>query len=50
MNTVKITCVKTLRHPDGRVWLEDETYEMQAREWATLKAELGDKWAAHFAE
>lgn len=50
MNIVKLTCIKTLRHDDGRVWLEGDTYELTAREVDALKAEFGEKFAEHFTE
>lgn len=50
MNIVKIECIKTFRHADGRVWLEGETYELTAREVGALKQQMGDDWAKHFTE
>ena len=50
MNTVTLTCIKTLRHADGRVWLAGETYSMLAREVDALKTDLGATFAQHFTE
>lgn len=50
MNTINLKCIKTYRHADGRVWLEGEEYELQAREVKALKDELGAEFGKHFTE